>query len=168
VGLWLVGGKQGVECRITRKSRLGAPRFQTYSEVLYVLIMRLKGSLALLDCMSPFGRRVSYVLELAHAEALIISRKCNDQVHTKANDDGHWQKSETNHYGGAVLETLRTRTSVYGNLYTSGLSAERATISALSAFRGRANASLPFGCVIFSASLALIGSKLAWMQSPMS
>jgi hypothetical protein len=51
--------------------------------------MRLEGSLALLD--SPFGRWVSYVLELAHAEALIISRKCNDQVHTKANDDGHWQ-----------------------------------------------------------------------------
>jgi hypothetical protein len=34
----LVGGKQGVECRISRKSRLGAPRFQTYAEVLYDMV----------------------------------------------------------------------------------------------------------------------------------
>jgi hypothetical protein len=31
----LVGGKQGVECRISRKSRSDAPRFQTFAEVLY-------------------------------------------------------------------------------------------------------------------------------------
>ena len=39
----MVGGKQGVECRISRKSRLGAPRFQTYSEVLYLIGVYLMG-----------------------------------------------------------------------------------------------------------------------------
>lgn len=87
---------------MTRLKRIFPPGSRFFGEGEYLtLIMRLEGSLALLD--SPFGRWVSYVLELAHAEALIISRKCNNQVHTKANDDGHWQKSEIKHYGWAVI-----------------------------------------------------------------